>query len=453
MGRRKGKKIKASDKNLVYHFAATRMTCLFLSLILLLNMKTVLQTDWSSFHLIQDARLQIRASPYCIGSVIAALMICSVAAWLYHRYRVDRVHELQHRQKIARMILENGWYESKKGGDSFFVDVKKRESERITHFPKMFYLMKGGYVSILAEITMGKYQEQMLHLEKKLESGLDCELVEKELKNGYVKYTLLYDMITNRIPISEVRAENGRLRLMKNVWWEYDKLPHMLIAGGTGGGKTYFLLTLIEALLHTNANITILDPKNSDLADLAKVMPDVYYRQEDIAAALDRFYEGMMKRNEEMKRMEGYKTGENYAYLGLPAHFLIFDEYVAFMEMVGNRENGAILSKLKKIVMLGRQSGYFLILACQRPDAKYLGDGIRDQFNFRVALGRMSDLGYSMMFGKTDKDFYQKPIRGRGYVDAGVSVISEFYTPYVPKGYEFLEEIGKLANKAKDLRD
>ena len=34
---------------------------------------------------------------------------------------------------------------------------------------------------------------------------------------------------------------------MKNVWWEYDKLPHMLIAGGTGGGKTYFILTLIEA--------------------------------------------------------------------------------------------------------------------------------------------------------------------------------------------------------------
>ena len=29
-----------------------------------------------------------------------------------------------------------------------------------------------------------------------------------------------------------------------------------------------------------------------------------------------------------------YKTGENYAYLGLPPHFLIFDEYVAFMEII-----------------------------------------------------------------------------------------------------------------------
>ncbi|MBO3282386.1 ATP-binding protein, partial [Intestinimonas butyriciproducens] len=75
-----------------------------------------------------------------------------------------------------------------------------------------------------------------------------------------------------------------------------------------------------------------------------------------------------------------------------PAHFLIFDEYVAFMEMLGTKENAAVLNKLKQIVMLGRQAGFFLILACQRPDAKYLGDGIRDQFNFRVALGRMSEM-------------------------------------------------------------
>ncbi|QCQ15243.1 cell division protein FtsK [Enterococcus avium] len=103
-----------------------------------------------------------------------------------------------------------------------------------------------------------------------------------------------------------------------------------------------------------------------------------------------------------------------------------------------------ILNKFKQIVMLGRQSGFFLILACQRPDAKYLGDGIRDQFNFRVALGRMSELGYSMMFGEVDKNFFMKRIKGRGYVDTGGSVISEFYTPLVPKGYDFLREISDI---------
>lgn len=97
--------------------------------------------------------------------------------------------------------------------------------------------------------------------------------------------------------------------------------------------------------------------------------------------------------------------------------------------------------------MLGHQAGFFLILACQRPDAKYLVDGIRDQFMFRAALGRMSDLGYTMMFGETDKDFFLKPIQGYGFVDTGIGVISEFYTPLVSKGYDFLGKIAQAYNE------
>ncbi len=63
-----------------------------------------------------------------------------------------------------------------------------------------------------------------------------------------------------------------------------------------------------------------------------------------------------------MKQHHNYKTGENYAYLDLPANFLIFDEYVAFMDMLG-RESTEVMNKLKQIVMLGRQAGFFLILA------------------------------------------------------------------------------------------
>jgi energy-coupling factor transporter ATP-binding protein EcfA2 len=344
------------------------------------------------------------------------------------------------------MIIENGWYESEQiQSDGFFKDLSSSKTkERISYFPKMYYYLKDGIIHINVEITMGKYQDQLLQLEKKLETGLYCELIDKELKDSYIKYTLLYDTIANRITIDEVVANAGRLKLMKSVYWEYDSLPHMLIAGGTGGGKSYFILTIIEALLHTNAKLYILDPKNSDLADLETVMDNVYYRKDDMLQCIHQFYKDMITRSEEMKQHHNYKTGKNYAYLGLPANFLIFDEYVAFMDMLG-RESTEVINKLKQIVMLGRQAGFFLILACQRPDAKYLGDGIRDQFNFRVALGRMSELGYGMMFGSdTKKQFFLKPIKGRGYVDIGTNVISEFYTPLVPKHHDFLECIKKV---------
>ena len=106
---------------------------------------------------------------------------------------------------------------------------------------------------------------------------------------------------------------------------------------------------------------------------------------------------------EKYAREYGISESVSYTHLDvykrqLPPCFLIFDEYVAFFEMLGTKESVSLLSQLKKIVMLGRQAGYFLIVACQRPDAKYFLDGIRDNFNFRVGLGRISELGYGMLF-------------------------------------------------------
>lgn len=440
----RGKRIKEKDTSLVFQFIFFGLSGVWLISFLPFHLSFLLSTTWQ-LDVFQAHFISI----YGLVTLLISITITIGCAYIYYRYRYDKIKQVIHRQNLAKMILENGWYETKHiTQEGFFKDIPSNKTkEKISHFPKMYYRFEKGLLYIQVEITLGKYQEPLLNLETKLESGLYCELVSKELHDSYVEYVLFYDMIANRISIDEVVAQNGRLKLMKSMDWEYDKLPHMLIAGGTGGGKSYFILTLIEALLKTDAKLYILDPKNADLADLATVMPDVYYKKEDMITCIDEFYESMMARSEEMKQMPNYKTGENYAYLGLSPHFLIFDEYVAFMEMLASKENTAVLTKLKQIVMLGRQAGFFLILACQRPDAKYLGDGIRDQFNFRVGLGRMSELGYGMLFGSdVQKQFFLKQIKGRGYVDKGDNVISEFYTPLVPKGHDFLKEIGKLVS-------
>lgn len=444
---RRGTRIRAGDKDLILRSIAVPLGIIFLSVLFCFHAKSLIAFDLEKVTLqtIKEYVLQ----PYFFVSIAVSALVCFLVFIIYCNRYADRVKQIIHRQSLARMILENGWYETKKVESSgFFKGSGDSHSEtKIAYFPKMYYSMKNGKITISVRITMGKYQEQLQNLEKKLEPGLYCELTSKELKEFYMEYNFLYDMVSTRIKIDDVKVENGKLRLMENVYWEFDKLPHMLISGGTGSGKSYYILTLIYALVQTDSYIYILDPKNSDLADLGSIMPSVYYTKEDMLACLQNFYEEMMKFSADIKLLPNYETGRNYAYFGLPAHFLIFDEYVAFMEMLKGSEKEEVLKYLKQIVMLGRQAGFFLILACQRPDAKYLGDGIRDQFNFRVALGRMSELGYSMMFGDSGKKFFLKQIKGRGYLDRGVETISEFYTPLVPPDFDFLEEIGKVVNR------
>lgn len=268
---------------------------------------------------------------------------------LFYQWKSGNMTDIRNRQAMARMLLENRWFEteplqqSRTGG----------RMERITYFPALYYRRKNRHIYVTVKITMGKYQDKLLHLEEKLETGLNCELVKKDTKDIWVGYEFLTGVEKNRIDIQDVKAKNGELNLMKHISWKYDKLPHMLISGDTGSGKTIFLLIVIKALLESGAVLHICDPKKADLSYLSRIMPD----------------------------------------------------------------------------------------------AKYLGDGVRDQFGFRVALGSMSASGYTMMFGSIDKQFKEKDIAGRGYVNTGNGVVTEFYAPYVDPGYDFLTELSQICEK------
>ena len=67
-------------------------------------------------------------------------------------------------------------------------------------------------------------------------------------------------------------------------------------------------------------------PRRFRYDNASRILP-----KEEISECVEDFYERMIARSRSMKEMPNYKTGENYAYLGLPPNFLIFDEYVAYM--------------------------------------------------------------------------------------------------------------------------
>lgn len=295
----RGKRIRASDKSLVFRFFTIILSVIFILLLIVFNVKQIVQISWENISLFSVRGLSFSFMIYNILTIVLSISICIVVAFLCYYYQYDRVKQLIHRQKLTKMILENKWYESETIKDNgFFKDLNvNKQKEKIVYFPKMYYKLNEGLIYIQVEITLGKYQDQLLNLEKKLESGLYCELVSKELKDSYIEYVLLYDTIANRISINDVKVKHGSLKLMKSVYWEFDKLAHVLIAGGTGGGKTYFILTIIEALLNTNSVLYVLDPKNADLADLKAVMPNVYYKKDDMILCINNFYDEMMKRS------------------------------------------------------------------------------------------------------------------------------------------------------------
>ena len=104
-----GNRIRASDKSLVFRFSAGSLLMLFFTVVMLLNLKTIITTDWKSVSLFQDGSVHFTVTPYMIVTIVMAALVCGLAVLLYRRFQYDKVKQLFHRQKLAKMILENEW--------------------------------------------------------------------------------------------------------------------------------------------------------------------------------------------------------------------------------------------------------------------------------------------------------------------------------------------------------
>ena len=82
-----GNRIRASDKSLVFRFSAGSLLLLFLAVVLLLNLKTIITTDWKAISLFQDGSVHFSVTPYGIVTVIVSALVCAVAVMLYRRFQ------------------------------------------------------------------------------------------------------------------------------------------------------------------------------------------------------------------------------------------------------------------------------------------------------------------------------------------------------------------------------
>ena len=376
-------------------------------------------------------------------------------AFLLNRYLYSHslaFSKLDNKRIMATFLIENGYYLSKK------VKRDKQVKEKIT-LPKV-YLKQSKYDLKASFILQGnKFQDKFLTLGNTLEIQHDGDFTGKKFSKGYVTYEIAIDQFAGRLKLSDVKVTKQGLRLMKDVYWDYVKQPHLLIGGGTGGGKTVLLMILLYGLTPI-ADIDICDPKQSDLSSFADVPiyeGHIYVTKEEIVDCLRANVEEMEERYRYKKSHPDFVAGMNFAKFGLRPKFIIFDEWAALMaKLEGNYQlQQQVNQYLTQLILEARQAGIFVIMAMQRPDGEYIKTSLRDQFMKRLSVGHLEDTGYTMMYGDANKnkefkyidEIDGKKVIGRGYISNAGEVAREFFSPYVPldKGFSFKEAFMKMA--------
>lgn len=398
---------------------------------------------------------ELKAHPLPQGYFLGAgLLFSLLLSWFINRVCYRKLlffQKLNSLRILSRFLLENNLYLVKK------VRRDKGIVEKIT-LPKV-YLKQSHYEIQVSFILEGnKFQDRFLNLGSTLEVMFNGDFRDKSFDNCFVKYKIAINRIDSRISIDQVEVKGSKIRLMKDVYWDYVKDSHLLVGGGTGGGKTVTLMSIIYALLKVGY-IDICDPKNSDLASLKKLPVfhgRVYSSKEDIINCFRENVEFMKKRYEVLTSFPDYRPGTYYTHYNLKPKFILVDEWAALMAKIDRdySQQSELMEYLTQIVLEGRQAGVYVIFAMQRPDGEYIKTALRDNFMMRLSVGHLESTGYDMMFGDANKTKEFKKLDeingvkvvGRGYIASSGNLAGEFYSPYIPldQGFSFYDEYAKI---------
>lgn len=236
------------------------------------------------------------------------------------------------------------------------------------------------------------------------------------------------------------------VKLDKKRTWYYNSVPHGLIAGTTGSGKTYFLNYLICNLLSQKCDITFVDPKFADVKSLGEMINPLKTAcdENNICRVVREFRESMEARQKLIAGLKG--TNVTYKNCGLNAEFLIFDELSAFKSGVEKKDNAKqVENDLKKIILMGRSTGNFVILVAQQPNADIIETGIRDQLGLKVTFGNTKEELRRMLFGSDVKlHILDTRVKGVGYMSLSNSEPYKFYACDLGSDFDYVKEIKKL---------
>jgi S-DNA-T family DNA segregation ATPase FtsK/SpoIIIE len=259
-------------------------------------------------------------------------------------------------------------------------------------------------------------------------------------------------------------------------------MPHLLIAGTTGSGKTVCVNSIITSLVFNaspdEVKFLMVDPKMVELAmfnDLPHLLCPVLTDPKKVSAALGWVVEEMQRRftllskagarnidfyNEKVKAA-GQK---NELLEKMPYLIVIIDELADLMVVASQQVENAIT----RLAQLSRAVGIHLILATQRPSVDVVTGVIKANFPARISFRVASKVdsrtvldmnGADKLLGKGDLLFLRpgehKPIRAQGSLifDREIERINDFIKKQRPSAYnqELLEAQEKKGGYSKRL--
>lgn len=242
-------------------------------------------------------------------------------------------------------------------------------------------------------------------------------------------------------------------------------MPHLLIAGTTGSGKSVFMRSIIAGMLFRHSpkslRLVLIDPKMVDLADFKDVphlaLPHIADPKKAVTALrwcvreMDKRYRSLSKFgaakievfNEKVvgiskdeiaehdKANQEYETtpgaGESYYFQPLPFIVVIVDELADLM----STEKQNIEPSIQRLAQKARACGIHLIFATQTPRKEVVTGLIKSNFPGRVALKVSSPLDSRIILEETGAERLL-PNGDMLFLAPGVNKPARHHGPYIP---------------------
>ena len=176
------------------------------------------------------------------------------------------------------------------------------------------------------------------------------------------------------------------------------------------------------------------DPKNDQLRKIGNWInaKNTAYTTENIVDLIDRVYQRLIAREQEMAEATLNRMTGDYRDVELEPIFLIFDEFSSFINVLDNKEKKIVLGKLTAIVQRGAGAGVFLFLIMQKSDATTLPTAIRSNLLLKIVLGNASSTTYTTTFESSSDVPNFNFLQGQGvYLDDTMTVPKLLSFPYL----------------------